>query len=243
MSSDMNGGDIARETLDNGAIFFLEKPISLEDLKNVWRYAFQKDICESDCEEKTNTGKEYQSIKMNEASGVLTPPFGGIKTKEVGALCRPAVTEHEWNGTGLVTDLNGNYEQVNTQNTCTLTSKPGRINLADGNLERELHSYNIEELFTTKIQEQRASGIKRLADDTEEQGNEKKFQLTAEKTEPDSSITKKEEGVSEKNSNGSVTTDKRRVVWTSDLHLKFTAALSTLGDQSNIFFLISRKTI
>lgn len=222
MSSDMNGGDIAREMLYNGEIFFLEKPISLENLKNVWQYAFQKDICESDCEEKTN-----------EASGVLTPPFGGIKTKEVGALCRPADTEHEWNGTGLVTDLNSNHEQVDTQNTCTLASKPGQINLADGNRERELHRYNIEELFTTKNQEQRASGIKRLADDTEEQGNEKKFQSTAEKTEPDSSITKKEEGISEKNSIGSVTTDKRRIVWTSDLHLKFTAALSTLGDRSN----------
>ncbi|KAL6186536.1 hypothetical protein ACLB2K_042656 [Fragaria x ananassa] len=83
MSSEMND-DLMRKALDKGASFFLQKPIPLEDLKNVWQYVYWK----------TNpmkaTGKENceewmdwldNGVEMNEDSEEFGHSFGGGSDK------------------------------------------------------------------------------------------------------------------------------------------------------------------
>ncbi|CAB4265096.1 unnamed protein product [Prunus armeniaca] len=167
MSSEMNVY-VAKKALAEGACFFLEKPISLEDLKSMWQHVYRKIRTprkykhKPNCGTKMNSGKDCQGIKINEAGDVLRPPLGGVKRNEAGGECSLAT---------------GHALDIDKQNTCTLTCKA-----------------------------QGASGIKRPTDDKEEQ-----------------------EQVN-RDSNGTTGDKKHRTVWTPELHLKFTAALSALGD-------------
>lgn len=166
--------NVAKKALAEGACFFLEKPISLEDLKSMWQHVYRKIRTprkykhKPNCGTKMNSGKDYQGIKINEAGDVLRPPLGGVKRNEAGGECSLAT---------------GHALDIDKQNTCTLTCKA-----------------------------QGASGIKRPIDDKEEQ----------------------EEG--NRDSNGTTGDKKHRAVWTPELHLKFTAALSALGDLSKSSF-------
>lgn len=196
MSSEMNV-NVAKKALAEGACFFLEKPISMEDLKSVWQHVYRKIRTprkykhKPNCGTKMNSGKDCQGIKINEAAEVLRPPLGGVKSNEAGGECSVAT---------------GHALDIDKQNTCTLTCKA-----------------------------QGASGIKRLIDDKEEQEEVKKSKVNTEQTVSES-INKNEEGMENRDSNGTTGDKKPRAVWTPELHLKFTAALSALGDLSKSSF-------
>ncbi|XP_020412567.1 two-component response regulator ORR24 [Prunus persica] len=167
MSSEMNV-NVAKKALAEGACFFLEKPISLEDLKSVWQHVYRKIRTPMKYKHKPNygtkmnSGKDCQGMKINEAGDVLRPPLGGVKSNGAGGECSLAT---------------GHALDIDKQNTSTLTCNA-----------------------------QGASGIKLPIDDKEEQ-----------------------EEVN-RDSNGITGDKKPRAVWTPELHLKFTAALSALGD-------------
>ncbi|XP_070671521.1 two-component response regulator ORR21-like [Malus domestica] len=184
MSSEVNI-DVAKKALAEGACFFLQKPVSSEDLKNVWQHAYRKVRNPRKDTHKTKCGK-----KIHEAGGVLIPPTGGIRIHEVGGVSR------------LPT---GRELCLDTQDTRD---------------ERQIAAEN----YT-----QGALGINRPVDDKEDQEKAKKVKLN---TEQDCD----EEGMENQDCDGSSKRKKWHPVWTTELHLKFTAAISALGDQSNSYF-------
>ncbi|RXH70214.1 hypothetical protein DVH24_007470 [Malus domestica] len=179
MSSEVNI-DVAKKALAEGACFFLQKPVSSEDLKNVWQHAYRKVRNPRKDTHKTKCGK-----KIHEAGGVLIPPTGGIRIHEVGGVSR------------LPT---GRELCLDTQDTRD---------------ERQIAAEN----YT-----QGALGINRPVDDKEDQEKAKKVKLN---TEQDCD----EEGMENQDCDGSSKRKKWHPVWTTELHLKFTAAISALGDQ------------
>lgn len=184
MSSEVNI-DVARKALAEGACFFLQKPVSSEDLKNVWQHAYRKVRNPRRDTHKTNCGK-----KIHEAGGVLRPPTGGIRIHEVGGVSR------------LPTGRDLCLDRQDTRNEPQIAAE----NYTQG-----------------------ALGINRPVDDKEDQEKAKKVKLN---TQQDCD----EEGMENQDCDDSSKQKKRHPVWTTELHLKFTAAISALGDQSNSSF-------
>ncbi|CAN6727749.1 unnamed protein product [Malus baccata var. baccata] len=77
MSSEVNI-NVAKKALAEGACFFLQKPISLDDLKNVWQHVYRKVR-----NPRKDTHKPNCAKKIDEAGNVLRPPTGGIRIHEV----------------------------------------------------------------------------------------------------------------------------------------------------------------
>ncbi|KAM0986801.1 hypothetical protein EV1_011133 [Malus domestica] len=83
MSSEVNI-NVAKKALAEGACFFLQKPISLDDLKNVWQHVYRKVR-----NPRKDTHKPNCAKKIDEAVNALRPTTGGIRIHEVRGVCRP----------------------------------------------------------------------------------------------------------------------------------------------------------
>ncbi|KAB2603881.1 hypothetical protein D8674_042954 [Pyrus ussuriensis x Pyrus communis] len=210
MSSEVNI-NVAKKALAEGACFFLQKPISLEDLKNVWQHVYRKVR-----NPRKDTHKPNCAKKIDKAGNVLRLPTGGIRIHEVGGVCRPTA----------VHDL-----CLDAQNTRSLRCKSGKVRRGEGNRQRELQCSHAEQQIATENHTKGAFGIKRPVDDKEEQEKAKKVRLNIEQT-VSGSTNKDEEGKENKDCNGSSEDRRYRTIWTPELHLKFTAALRALGYQN-----------
>lgn len=142
----------AGRALSEGACYFLEKPIFLEDLKYVWQHVYRK------------RGK-YPMKKSLKAS----------------------------NNEGQVLNIISKESQGKPK-----TKEAGFV----------MHGHGIDRQL-----------LKRANDDGESKQQEKRSKFSSEEIE-------------RKDNNKSSTDKKSRYLWSSELHLKFTAALSALGDKS-----------
>lgn len=210
--------NVARRALAEGACYFLEKPIFLEDLKHVWQHVYRrrgnpmkKSLKAISNEGKVNISKEPQGSKTKEADGVLhgidrqhmtTDPKGKNKQQEVEV--------------GLLVGKNHVRE---SENTCmewlrasSESQKQGRIVMKRANGGGESKQ---EEIKRSKLSSERQVD----------------FVSTMRAIEEERPVERKD------NNKSSTDQKKSRFLWSPKLHLKFTAALSALGDKSNIKFL------
>ncbi|KAH9795005.1 putative two-component response regulator-like APRR6 [Citrus sinensis] len=169
--------------LVEGACFFLEKPISFDDLKYVWQHSYiYKRRSKTQLEDAR---KPEQEILLNR----------------------------------------GNISQVDAQ-----------VHIFDENSVKESqNACNMEQhlvMANDQIQEQ--GGLiktKRSLDD--DRGGEKKRNLNSDNENSNSFMVPTEEKGKEMNENNNGHVKKKRkprIVWTSELHLKFIEAVSSLGD-------------
>ncbi|KAH9746657.1 putative two-component response regulator-like APRR6 [Citrus sinensis] len=169
--------------LVEGACFFLEKPISFDDLKYVWQHSY--------------IYKRRSKIQLEDAR----------KPEQEILLNR------------------GNISQVDAQ-----------VHIFDENSVKESqNACNMEQhlvMANDQIQEQ--GGLvktKRSLDD--DRGGEKKRNLNSDNENSNSFMVPTEEKGKEMNENNNGHVKKKRkprIVWTSELHLKFIEAVSSLGD-------------
>lgn len=192
----------AGRALAEGACYFLEKPIFLEDLKHVWQHVYRKrgnplkESLKASNEGKViiNISKESQGSKTEESGGVLH----GIGRQHMKMDPKGKNKELEVEEVGLV----GKNHVRESENTCIEWQKQGR------------------------------SVLKRANDDDGDQSKpqEKRSKFSSEQIDF-VRMRAIEEG--RKDNNKSSSGDKKsRFLWSPELHLKFTAALSTLGDKS-----------
>jgi hypothetical protein len=193
----------AGRALAEGACYFLEKPILLEDLKHVWQHVYRKrgnplkESLKASNEGKVNINisKESQGSKTEESgSGVLH----GIGRQHMTMDPKGKSKELEVEEVGLV----GKTHVRESENTCIEWHKQGR------------------------------SVLKRANDDhggDQSKPQEKRSKFSSEQI--DFVLMRAiEEG--RKDDNKSSGDKKSRFLWGPELHLKFTAALSALGDKS-----------
>jgi hypothetical protein len=214
--------NIARRALAEGACYFLEKPIFLEDLKHVWQHVYRR---------RGNPMKKSLKAISNEGKVVnISKEPQGSKTKEAGGVlhgidCRQHMT----------TDPKGKNKQQDVL----------EVGLVGKNHVRESENTCIEWLRASSESQKQGRIVMKRANDHggESKQQEKRSKLSSEvlrQMDFVSSIraTEEERPVEREDNNKSSTDQKKsRFLWSPKLHLKFTAALSALGDKSNIKFL------
>lgn len=265
MSSERNG-NLAGKALALGACYFLQKPVSLEDLKFVWQHMYRKirnpmkEPCQANSDEKMNHGNESRGIKIKETDNVSrAPPAKGNVIKEAGGVCSRPCTQGV-----IIKEVNcatrpPNFEGViknkevggvsgsaalhnldGIQNRYLITDPKGtkkqferqHVSQTNENHVKVVQNRCTEGLITTEQKKQGGPKTKRRTDDEEQQKQVKRTKVNSEQKSSQSLKAKEEEGESKDDSSSS--NEKRsRVVWSPELHLKFTAAVSALGDKSN----------
>lgn len=261
MSSERND-NLARKALDEGACYFLQKPVSLEDLKFVWQHVYRKSVInpmkesrKEKREKKKNHGKESRGVKIIEIDDVSRASANGNIIKETGDVCRrcyEVITIKEVAGVSRppnegnkFKEAGGVYGSATMHNSDGIYSgymitdpkgkKKKHVSLRNENHAKDLQSCCAEGSITKEQKKQGGSKTKRLRNEEEEQRQEKRTKINFESKSSGSVKVNEEDRERKDDSNGS--TDRKRVVWTPELHLKFTAAISTLGDKSNFPFL------
>lgn len=248
MSSQRND-NLVEKALAEGACYFLEKPICLEDLKFVWQHVYRKRVMnlkkesrKVNCEEEMNHGNESGSVKILEiddlsrafAKGNIIGETGGvcrhcsevIKIKEVDDVIRPSNEGNKFKEAGGVSGSNTvrYLDDFNNKHTDPKGNEKKQFSLRNENHTKELQNCCRE-----------GSKTKRLRDDEEQQQREKRTKINSESKSSEGKKVDKEDG--ERNNDSNSSADKRaRITWTPELHLKFTAAVSTLGDKGNFIF-------
>ena len=214
--------NIARRALAEGACYFLEKPIFLEDLKHVWQHVYRR---------RGNPMKKSLKAISNEGKMNISEESQGSKTKEAGGVfhgiyCRQHMT----------TDPKGKNKQ----------QKVLEVGLVGKNHVRESENTCIEWLRTSSESQKQGRIVMKRANDHggESKQQEKRSKLSSELIPQMDFVSsmrraiEEERPVERKDDNKSSTDQKKsRFLWSPKLHLKFTAALSALGDKSNIKFL------
>lgn len=191
-SNDVNS---AEKALDEGACFFLEKPIALSDLKYVWQHACQRRMNNPVAEERTARMKRKRKHTM-------VPPPANLNSN---------------NKTHTV--LKGKTKQISAA--------------AEGSHSKNVQQSSISGLEGRKAEPSRSEkATKRPLDSENDCGATVHSKLNTGAQKVDSGKQKVIEQAKEVgNTNGEVTAEKRsRIVWTSELHHKFIASVSALGE-------------
>lgn len=174
--SSVRNRNVAGKALAEGACFFLEKPISFDDLKYIWQHVYKK--------------KSRNPLKESSKSGLVNRG----KTSQEENI-RVNIPNEENNNQimeanqAFPADENSIKESRKNESSQQLTAKEGKRSWEEG-----------------------GGG---------EGKEEKRRKLDSEEDEE-----------TDENENFGVKRP-RRIVWTPELHLKFTAAISALGDKSN----------
>lgn len=246
MSSERND-DLAGKALAEGACYFLQKPVSLEDLKFVWQHVYRKSVINPKKEsrkaqrEKKNHGKESRGVKIIEIDDVSRASAKGNIIKKTGGVCRhckEVITIKEVDGVSRTPNEGHNSDGIYSGYMITDPKgkkKKKHVSLRNENHAKDLHNCHTEGSITKEQKKQGGSKTKRLRNEEEEQRQEKRTKINSESESSESMKVNEEDGERKDDSNSS--TDRKRVVWTTELHLKFTAAISILGDKSNFAFL------
>nr|XP_048318399.1 two-component response regulator ARR11 isoform X1 [Ziziphus jujuba var. spinosa] len=259
MSSERNG-NLAGKALAQGACYFLQKPICLEDLKFVWQHMYRKirkpmkEVCEANIENKMNHGNDSRGIKIKETDNVSRAPEKGNMIKEPGGVSgRPrcqgiiikevnhATRPPNYEGGKEVGGVSGSATVCNLdgiQNRYMVTDPNGKkkqfeghqVSLVNENHVKVVQNSCTKGSITTEQKKQEGLKTRRQIDDEEQQQQGKRTKVNSEQKSSQSLKTNEEEG--ERKDDSSSSNEKRsRVVWSPELHLKFTAAVSALGDK------------
>lgn len=249
MSSERNA-NVANKALAEGACLFLVKPVSMDELRQVWQHVCWKNVSlmEKSQQGKGSNGKESQGIKVLEttalAGRVSRPRSKGIIIeKAVDSIQLPAkVTEtQEANGSSspaTTHDIHG-HKATDTKGKKKRTR--GKISMISDDQAENSENALTEELTTTERKKQEESKTKRPTGEKEGEKQEKRTKINSELTNSESSKDN-EKGKEKKSDINSSNKKKSRVVWNQELHYKFTEAVSVLGDKSNCSFLKKNNT-
>ena len=204
--------NVAQKAIAYGACLHLEKPISLNDLKYLWQHVYRND---KDSMKKTlSSGKEFRAIKINETD-----------TEFMLAVAR---NDH-FHGTDMTTsDPKGKNKGVTEIDA----------DIVELNCITRLKKTRIQHMLAIEDLKHRGSSSKaKLSyDDEEDKRNDKRIKSKHDPTDSEKWETTEEGGKENKNNQSSSSKGKKsRLVWNQQLHHKFTAAVSALGDKSNIF--------
>ncbi|KAK3189377.1 hypothetical protein Dsin_028938 [Dipteronia sinensis] len=204
---------LARRVLTEGASFFLEKPISLDDVKYLWQHIYKMGRQPS----KKTDQKEDQEILMNLGN----------------ASDQAAKINFQAGGSDLLIRNTYNYNNK-------LRGVADAV-LDELRLRESLRSTTYTQQYTKENYKLHAQGgllkTKRILmnDDVEEDQKEKRiksddhFVIKSE----DQTLTSNddERKKTDKSSNQKKSGGGRRNLWTPELHNKFVAAISALGDK------------
>lgn len=218
MSSRYPGKIVAEQALRNGACFFLQKPVSDNDLRDLWQHVYRKRRSSEFPKERSKS----QGVKIKEESASA---FRNDWFREVGSVSRTnskTANENDLHGTNhehWIADLKGKNKQIkpdsglvkgDAQTTerellrMAADQKPGCNDRKRSNEDNTEKRKCKRKIYSEQIHSQGISPI-------EEDGNEKKQK--------------------------SSTLEKRQCMrWTPDLHFKFTEAIRKLGEKSNLSF-------
>lgn len=220
--------------LVEGACFFLEKPISFDDLKYLWQHSYiykrrskiqSEEARKPEPEILLNHGSISQGIRINEGGDDVSRNIANASATDDVRY-------------GINTDQNEeNHKRMEVD---------AQVHIFDENrVEESQNTCNMEQhLIVANDQIWKQGGLiktKRSLDD--DKGGEKKRKLNSDNRNSNSFMEPAEEKGKEMNdnNNGHVKRKRKpRIIWTSELHLKFMEAVSSLGDISNQFFLYKR---
>ncbi|KAH9795004.1 putative two-component response regulator-like APRR6 [Citrus sinensis] len=210
--------------LVEGACFFLEKPISFDDLKYVWQHSYiYKRRSKTQLEDARKPEQEILLNRGNISQGKRINEGGDDVSRNIANASATDDLRYSIN-----TDQN---EKNNKQ-----MEVDAQVHIFDENSVKESqNACNMEQhlvMANDQIQEQ--GGLiktKRSLDD--DRGGEKKRNLNSDNENSNSFMVPTEEKGKEMNENNNGHVKKKRkprIVWTSELHLKFIEAVSSLGD-------------
>ena len=205
--------NVAQKAIAYGARLHLEKPISLNDLKYLWQHVYRND---KDSMKKTvSFGKESRAIKINAAAIEFKPT---------------AARNDHFHGIDTTTN------DPKRKDKKVIETYGG---IVEANSITGLKKNRIEQILAIEDLKHGGSSskTKRSYDDEEEKRNDKRSKSNTNPTDYEKRETTEEGGKEKKNNQSSSSRGRKsRLVWTQELHHKFTAAISSLGDNSNITF-------
>ncbi|KAF3431939.1 hypothetical protein FNV43_RR26675 [Rhamnella rubrinervis] len=256
MMSSERHDNLAGKALAEGACYFLQKPVVLEDLKFMWQHVFRKSVinpmkesCKAKGEKMKNPGKESRGVKIIEIDDLSRASAKGNIIKETGGVCKrchEAITIKEVDGLSRPPNEGNKFKEAGgVYGSAIVHSSDGiysgymiidpkckkkkHASLGNENHAKKLHDCHAEGSITKNKKKQGRSKTKRLRTEEEEQRQEKRTKINFKSKSSRSVKVNEEDGEWKDDSNSS--TDRKRVIWTPELHLKFTAAISTLGDK------------
>ncbi|XP_050244484.1 putative two-component response regulator-like APRR6 [Quercus robur] len=207
---------VAQRALAEGAWYFLETPVLLEDLKYIWQHAyrkrkdlrkeFQKENIEGEVNHISSKDQFPQGIEMKEAGCVTSPPNGN-------ASC----------------DIN-QYVEASMFEENYVREPQHEANFVEENQVREPQCNCNDRMKISEGHQQGGTNILRSYSNIEDKQQERRTKFSSEQTNFFTIKTPEEQETQRKDSNYR-SSKKARFLWTTELHLKFTAALSLLGDK------------
>ncbi|KAL5761206.1 hypothetical protein ACOSP7_019739 [Xanthoceras sorbifolium] len=227
--------NFAERALAEGVSFFMEKPISSDDLKYVWQHVYRTGRRASKETGKRNyweilncAGKQAsdhdQTVKINSQAGGIANDSNdhdlhsknnyNLKNKQKGVV--EAVLAHdEENGGGgsTLTTFTEHYQysKESSYRQGVFFRKTKMILMSDDNYQKEKKMKSYDHSGYTNVSN---DGIVK---------SPLEAQIVIENNNKMNSMNKSSDQQQQKKN--------RRILWTPELHKEFTAALSTLGDK------------
>ncbi|XP_038718893.1 uncharacterized protein LOC120011827 isoform X2 [Tripterygium wilfordii] len=244
--------------LAKGASFVYEKPISLADLRYVWQHVYRKrsnPVLRLSCSSQgsnsrakgeTNFGNKPQGIAFHESSfssnAALRNNLPATTTdqnwtnKQLGDLVLLGASNQQV----ITADLKGKrklfeLEVLERDIDPRKKNKQFEAEAYHGNRHLQMINYPFDpSVYSINGQVKsfgREEGLmrRRPNDDQESQNKGKQFRMDLDQIPSMLEISDDEDEL--KDQGGNTSKNRKRAVWTRELHLKFTTALSLLGDK------------
>ncbi|KAJ9708284.1 hypothetical protein PVL29_000375 [Vitis rotundifolia] len=221
MSSRYAGKIVAEQALRDGACFFLQKPVSGNDLRDLWQHVYRKrgssEFPKESCEGRMDSPSKSQGVKIKEESASA---FRNDWFREVGSVSRTnsrTANENDLHGTNhehWIADLKGKNKQI----------KPD-----SGLVEGDAQTTERELLRMAADQKPGCNDRKRSNEDNTEKRKCKRT-IYSEQIHSQG-ISPIEEDGNEKKQKTSTLEKRQYMRWTPDLHFKFTEAIRKLGEK------------
>ena len=220
---------VAERALAEGAWYFLEKPVLLEDLKYIWQHAyrkrkdlrkeFQKENIEGEVNYISSKDQSPQGIEMKEA-GCVTSPVNGSASCDINQHVSMDPKGKNWEIELEASMFEENY----------VREPQHEANFVEENQVREPQCNCNDTMKISEGHQQGGTNMLRSYSNIEDKQQEKRAKFSSEQTNFFTIKTPEEQETQRKDSNYR-SSKKARFLWTTELHLKFTAALSLLGDK------------
>ena len=191
-----------------GACHFYEKPVSSSQLREVWQHVYRERLSKEEGRgKKVNDGNETERVQKVEVP--VTRKCVGIQIRE--------------GGTGSSTPHRNEFQASDPKDK----NKQVVGEVGSGH-HGDAQATETEQLRTMAAdQNQRCGERKRANDDDDDKGGRRKNKRRINRKHSPSKAGR------EKNQNGRSSEKKQSMRWTRELHFKFIAAISKLGEASN----------
>lgn len=224
---------VAERALSEGAWYFLEKPVLLEDLKYIWQHAyrkrkdlrkeFQKENIEGEVNHISSKGQSPQGIEMKEA-GCVTSPANGNASCDINQHVTMDPKGKNWE-IGLEASMFEENYVREPQHEANFVVEENQV--------REPQCNCNDRMKISEDHQQGGTNMLRSYSNIADKQQERRAKFSSEHTSFFTIKTPEEQETQRKDSNYR-SSKKARFLWTTELHLKFTAALSLLGDKRKI---------